>query len=222
MILCKFFLAIIPVWAIKRFLLVVLFKYDIDPSARIGYSYIFPSRLYMGPESIIGHASVCKGLSALWMGRRATIGRLNWITGFPKGSANSHYSKQPKRDPQLVMGEHSAITNRHLIDCTDKVVLGPFSILAGFCSQILTHSVNIQAAQQCSQPVIIGRNVFVGTGTIILPGVKIPSFSVIAAGSVLSKPIFIKYSLYGGVPARFIKLINPASNYFTRSIGFIE
>jgi len=222
MILCKLLITIIPVWPIKRLLLVVLFKYDIDSSARIGYSYIFPNRLYMGPNSIIGHASVCKGLSTLWMGRHATIGRLNWITGFPKSSATSHYANQPKRVPQLVMGDHSAITNRHLIDCTDKVVLGPFSILAGFCSQILTHSVDIQAAQQCSKPIVIGKHVFVGTGTIILPGVRIPSFSVIAAGSVLSKALFKKYSLYGGVPARFIKHISPTSKYFTRSIGFIE
>ena len=222
MILCKLVIALIPVWAIKRLVLVALFKYDIHSSARIGYSYVFPTRLYMGPGSIIGHCSVCKGLAALWMGQRSTIGNLNWITGLPISSAKSHYVYQPKRDPQLVLGEHSAITSRHLIDCTDKVVLGPFSILAGFCSQILTHSVNIQAAQQRSMPVIVGRNVFVGTGAIILAGVKIPSFSVIAAGSVLCKPLLMKYSLYAGVPARLIKTICPDSKYFTRSIGFID
>lgn len=51
---------------------------------------------------------------------------------------------------------------------------------------------------------IIGRGCWIGTGSIILPGVSIGEGCVIAAGSVVNKDC-IPNSLYGGVPAKLIK-----------------
>ncbi|WP_158135106.1 acyltransferase [Photobacterium damselae] len=53
-------------------------------------------------------------------------------------------------------------------------------------------------------PIVIGNNVFVGYGSIILPGVKIGDNVVIAAGSVVINDI-PSSGVYGGNPARFIK-----------------
>ena len=55
-------------------------------------------------------------------------------------------------------------------------------------------------------PVIIEDNVWVGTGTIILPGVTVGSGTVIAAGSVVNRDCKPN-SLYGGVPAKLIKAL---------------
>ena len=46
-------------------------------------------------------------------------------------------------------------------------------------------------------PIVLGRNVWVGSNATILQGVTIGDNAVIAAGTVV-----------GGVPARFIKNIN--------------
>ena len=54
-------------------------------------------------------------------------------------------------------------------------------------------------------PVEIGEDVWVGANVVILSGVKIGRGAVIAAGSVVDKDVE-PYSIYGGVPARRIKM----------------
>ena len=51
----------------------------------------------------------------------------------------------------------------------------------------------------------IGNNVFVGAGTIILPGVTIEDNVIIGAGSVVTKDV-LPYSIVGGCPAKVIKM----------------
>jgi maltose O-acetyltransferase len=54
------------------------------------------------------------------------------------------------------------------------------------------------------KPVIIEDDVWIGTRTIIMPGVKIGRGSIIAAGSIVTKNIS-SYSIVGGIPAKLIK-----------------
>ncbi len=108
--------------------------------------------------------------------RTARIGRGNWITGFPLGGTR-HFLHEPDRAPELHVGTHAAITNRHLIDCTNRVHLGAFSTFAGFRSQILTHSIDLGSCRQSSAPVRIGRYCFVGTGCTLLAASSLPDFS---------------------------------------------
>ncbi|WP_312825869.1 CatB-related O-acetyltransferase [Epilithonimonas sp.] len=50
----------------------------------------------------------------------------------------------------------------------------------------------------------IGRDVWIGANSIILTGITIGDGSIIAAGSVVTKDV-AEYSIYGGVPAKFLK-----------------
>lgn len=52
--------------------------------------------------------------------------------------------------------------------------------------------------------VVIGHDVWIGHGAIILPGVTVGNGAVIAAGAVVSKNV-IPYSIVGGVPAKTIR-----------------
>ncbi len=52
--------------------------------------------------------------------------------------------------------------------------------------------------------IIVGDNVFIGLGAIILSGVKIGSNCIVGAGSVVTKDI-PDNSIYAGVPAKFLK-----------------
>ena len=149
-------------WPVRRWVLNWTFGYRIHRDSRIGFAWVFPAQLVMDAHSQIGHLTVCKGLELLELGPRARIGRGNWITGYPKGSAK-HFTQQPERRPCLILGEHASITNRHLIDCTNAVSIGAFTTLAGFRSQILTHSIDMATStNQCSAPVSIGKYCFVG------------------------------------------------------------
>jgi acetyltransferase-like isoleucine patch superfamily enzyme len=54
------------------------------------------------------------------------------------------------------------------------------------------------------RPVIVGRNVWIGSGACILPGVAIGDDSVIAAGSVVTRSVPAR-TLVMGVPARVVR-----------------
>jgi acetyltransferase-like isoleucine patch superfamily enzyme len=52
----------------------------------------------------------------------------------------------------------------------------------------------------------IGKNVWIGANATICPGVSIGDGAVIAAGAVVTGDV-PKNTVYGGVPAKFIKEI---------------
>lgn len=55
-------------------------------------------------------------------------------------------------------------------------------------------------------PIVLGRNVWVGSNTTILQGVTIGDNAVVAAGAVVTKDVAAN-TVVGGVPAKFIKSI---------------
>lgn len=58
--------------------------------------------------------------------------------------------------------------------------------------------------QSDDKTVVIGNDVWVGAGVIILKGVHIGRGSIIAAGAVVTKDV-APYSIMGGIPAKLIK-----------------
>lgn len=69
----------------------------------------------------------------------------------------------------------------------------------------LNHSMDAsKRANIIPKPVVIGKNVWIGSSSTITPGVRIGDGAVIAAGSVVTKDV-ASYSLVGGVPAKKIK-----------------
>ena len=55
-----------------------------------------------------------------------------------------------------------------------------------------------------TKPIVIGDRVWIGAGSIILPGVTINDGAVVAAGAVVNKDVEA-FTLVGGVPAQKIK-----------------
>ena len=102
------------------------------------------------------------------------------------------------------------------------MTLGPFTTFAGFQSQILTHSIDLAASRQSSQPVTVGAYCFVGTNCVLLGGAALPDYSVLGAKSLLNKAFTDTHTLYGGVPARALAPI-PAEGtaYFHRTEGSV-
>jgi acetyltransferase-like isoleucine patch superfamily enzyme len=217
--LLSVFVVCLP-WPLKRWLLRTLWRYEIHATAHIGLAWVFPEHLSMRPHSRIGHLTVCKGMKLLRLEEYALIGRGNWISGFPK-VASRHFAHQPDREPGLTIGRHAAITNRHLIDCTATVTVGAFATMAGFGSQILTHTIDLEHNCQTSAPVRIGAYSFVGTNCVILGGSVLPDYSVLGAKALLNQALDQPYQLYAGVPARSVKQLSPDWKYFQRTEGFV-
>ena len=208
-------------WPLRRRFLALCFGYQIHPDARIGLSWVRPRRLIMEEGTVIGHLTVCKNLDLVHLKAHSRIGRGNWITGFPPGHPR-HFAHEPDRRPELILGEHSAVTNRHLIDCTDRVTIGRFATFAGFQSQILTHSIDLEKCRQSSAPIAIGDYCFVGSNCLLLGGSDLPAYSVLAAKSLLGKKFAVEHALYAGVPARFVRELPADFGYFQRTTGVVD
>ncbi len=56
-------------------------------------------------------------------------------------------------------------------------------------------------------PIVLGKNVWVGSNATILQGVTIGDNAVIAAGAVVTKDVAAN-TIVGGVPAKFIKFLD--------------
>lgn len=112
----------------------------------------------------------------------------------------------------LHIGNNSGF-NGVLIHCRNYVSIGDYVNIGGgtriFDSDF--HPIDylkrrLSTDGTVSKPVVIGNDVFIGTGCIIGKGVMIGDRSIVAAGSVVVKPI-PSDEMWGGNPAMFIKKI---------------
>jgi acetyltransferase-like isoleucine patch superfamily enzyme len=203
---------VLPASSVKNVLLRWL-GWDVHKSARIGPSLILGvDRLVAGANSTVGPFNVLRDLTLVALGEHATLGQWNWISA----------AKPLVRDAptgQFLIGEHSALTSRHYVDCSGGVVIGAFSTVAGVRSTFITHGINWRSSRQTVRSISIGDHCLVSSNVNLTPGVKLPSNSVVGMGATLSG---------GGEPgqlwvqdrARFVKPV--AGAYFTRSIGFVD
>jgi acetyltransferase-like isoleucine patch superfamily enzyme len=207
--------------AVRRWLLSHALGYDLDRSSRIhAFVVLDASEVHLGPNAAIGPFTVCRNLERLFLAEAATIGKFNWITGVRRGET-PHYVWQKHRKSTLELHEHAAITHRHIIDCTDAISIGAFSIVAGYRSQFLTHGIDIERARQTAAPITVGRYCFIGTNCVLLAGSSLPDCCVLGAKSLLNKRFEESYRLYGGVPASPIKALPTDAAYFSRKTGFV-
>jgi len=117
---------------------------------------------------------------------------------------------------QLKIGANSYLNQGVNFAVTCGVTLGRRCVVAEDVSFFDTnyHEVD-QSAGVLSSPVVIGDNVWIAHGAIILPGTRIGDHSVVGAGAVV-RGEFPPRSLIAGVPARRIREVQCADD-FTRA-----
>jgi hypothetical protein len=216
------FSMILP-WPLRRAILRRFLGYELADTSRIGLSWIYPKKLIMKDRARIGHLTLCKDIDLVQMAESTSLGNLNWITGYPSGGpADGHFGHQTDRHPELILDREAAITNRHFIDCTERIHVGEFAAVAGFASQLMTHSINLEKSRQEAYPITVGKYCFVSTNCVLLGGSTLPDYSVLGAKSLLNRDYKESYFLYGGVPAKPIKAL-PAetTRFFQRTDGYV-
>lgn len=114
------------------------------------------------------------------------------------------------RHPELVViGNNVSINEFVHIWGGGKVVIGDGTMIASHCvitSQ--THLIDGNSFRETldCKPVVIGKNVWIGAGAIILPNVTIGDNSVIGAGSFVNKDV-PGNTVVAGVPARVLRSV---------------
>ena len=83
----------------------------------------------------------------------------------------------------------------------DDVMIGSHSVIT---SQ--THDASALVFRETSQmlPVVIENNVWIGSSSIILPGVRVGKGAVVGAGSVVTRDVLPR-TLVAGIPARTVR-----------------
>lgn len=111
----------------------------------------------------------------------------------------------------LIIGEDVDLAKDVLLSTKGGLKIGD-RVLIGYSTKILSTNHNIpplpdkifQSGHNIA-PVVIEDDVWIGANCVILPGVNIGRGAVIAAGAVVTKSV-PEYSIYGGVPAKLIKM----------------
>jgi acetyltransferase-like isoleucine patch superfamily enzyme len=187
------------------------FGWDIHPSAHIGRSLLLVGHLSMGPNSSIGSFNMFRGLEEVRLAEGASIASRNWI-------AAPAYAPQvltaSTRRAVLIMGEYAMITVGHEIDCSDRVEFGPHARIAGFKTQILTHSLNLMTDRWITGPVELGERCVVMSSCMLLNGSRVPDRSVVSAGSVVATKLTKEQTFYRGNPAVAVRRLPDNLAYF--------
>lgn len=91
----------------------------------------------------------------------------------------------------------------------NKIMLGPnVTIMGGDHNVSVIGSYMYDIKEKLPEndlPVLIEDDVWIGTGAIILKGVKVGTGSIVAAGALVTKDV-PPYSIVAGVPAKVIKM----------------
>jgi len=110
-------------------------------------------------------------------------------------------------DPKIIIGNNFyANAGCHFmgeITIGDDVMIGPKTIIWGR-DHGMGSGTPMNKQPHSKKPIIIGHDVWIGAGVIILKGVEIGDGCVIGAGSIVTKSI-PPYSIVVGNPARVIK-----------------
>ncbi len=208
-------------WRIRKFIYQRVFGFKIGKGCYIGRSIIDTLDLDMAEGSRIGHLTIIRNIESLKLGKNARIGTFNWIFGY-RLSPPKHFLESPNRKSILEMGDDSAITVRHIIDCTDAITVGSMTTIAGHRSQFLTHSIDLRQNRQSCAPIAIGSYCFLGTGVIVLKGCDIPDYTIVSAGSVVTRKLANGAGIYMGNPAQKVKEVDLDYGYFKREKGVVS
>lgn len=187
-------------------------KWDLHPSAHIGRSVLRVKHVSMAAGASIGPRNRVRGLDELRLGEGASIAEGNSITAFP--SHADVFPHSPRRRPVLILGAWAMITHGHEIDCSDRVELEAHARLAGFRSQILTHSLDLVRDRFVTTPVVLGERCAVMSGCILLNGSRVPPRSIVSAGSVVTTRLTKDLTFYRGNPAEAVRELPATLAYF--------
>ena len=105
----------------------------------------------------------------------------------------------------VFIGRHAYIGSFKKITIGAETQIGAYSYIISGNHQYSSRHLHLREQGFVGEEITIGEDVWIGTHVVVLPGVIIGKGAIIGAGSVVTKNIG-EYEIWGGVPARFIKM----------------
>lgn len=176
------------------------------------YSFVHNPKLRwfnknIGKNVFIGKKSFVNKRKLLSVSNNVRIGNNLEIRFYPEFAGE-------KFSCQVIIEENCYFGNNIRLLCNDSLMIRKNVLMA---SNIMITTENHGTDPEIDVPygkqslthdsVEIGQNCWIGERVIILPGVKIGEWSIIAAGAVVNRSV-PPYEMWGGVPAKPIKRYN--------------
>ena len=129
------------------------------------------------------------------------------------GQMNFSFNSRYFEEPEITIGDNVFLGHQTSLVAAQKVSIGNHSYLASnvWVSDIDGHPIDPKLRREGAPPskdqvreVIIGENVWIGRGVMILKGVHIGENSIVAAGAVVTQDVPANV-IVGGCPAKVIK-----------------
>lgn len=182
--------------------IIIANEIQLEKNIRIGhFNVIIVNKIIMKEGAYIGNFNFIKGNFNLIMEECASINLQNKITSILSPQSTYQISK-------LYLKAYSKIGVKHLLDLTDSITIGSYSMLAGSDSQIWTHgfyfSKQGNKVSRIDGNVYIGNNCYIATRCVICAGVSINDAITLGANSCVSKNL-TKQGLYVNQALRFIE-----------------
>jgi acetyltransferase-like isoleucine patch superfamily enzyme len=110
---------------------------------------------------------------------------------------------------RIALGNHVRINAGSVLVSYSSITIGDDCLIGEYVSiRDANHGTHVGSPMRlqphATAPIIIGNNVWVGRGAVILKGVHIGDGAVVAANSVVTRDV-APGTLVGGVPAKLIK-----------------
>lgn len=143
-----------------------------------------------------------------------------FVINFVRGRRIIKIGKNTKLHPtvllrqaeRIIIGEYCLINHNNVLQAgkkTGRIIIGNYvhtgANVMMFAFNHAFDSIEVPTINQdyYDGDIVIEDDVWIGAGTIILPGVVIGKGVIIASGSVVNKDVE-PYCIYGGVPAKLI------------------
>jgi acetyltransferase-like isoleucine patch superfamily enzyme len=194
-------IALVPGNAFRILLYRLLLGYKIDSRSRIGmfnyidveecqlhgasigrFNEVRAGSLTMRPESSLRRFNRIRFANRVTLAEQSVLVSRNTIIG-TFGDISPY-----KAHENFSLGVGSIVTIGHHFDISDSITIDDNVTFGGNACQIWTHGFD-PGHVKIQGPISIGRNVYVGSGSIILQGLKIADDVSIGAGTVVSKSI---------------------------------
>lgn len=168
------------------------------------YEPLFRSQcVSVGDSFRMEHLPYINGNGRIVIGNRVTFGgKPVFIFGNRGGTV-----------PELTIGDHVFIGHLCSFSCSAAITIGKHCLIAsgvqisdydGHPVDAVRRRMDEPTPPEGIRPVVIGEDVWIGTGALILKGVRIGNRAIIGAGAVVTKDV-ADDTVVAGNPARVVK-----------------
>ena len=109
----------------------------------------------------------------------------------------------------ITVGAGTFIGSGCEFNAIESIRIGPNCMIASG-SRFIDHNHGIELGTpiklqpEVSEPIVLGSDVWIGVNSVVLKGVTIGDGAIVAAGSIVTKPVD-PYTIVGGAPAKLIR-----------------